>query len=311
MDLPDRSRRRRRHLRARRSHRLSRGDAAADRDDRVRRAHRRMDDRHASSSCCRPRSSPAISFRCSSRCSAARARPSARRSAARTRPIRLARSSGRSPAASDCCRGFRPTGAWRFAAIVLLVLGAVAVRRLSILPGHGPARRRRSVDGAGLGRVARRSWRSSRSFFVSATGPTAVWRHSGIGAGRVAPAAGVRLAEPFPRLGHARQARRRVGGRRHRKRRRAHSEPHRLCVHRQRQVGRQRARRRGHAGHGRPDRRAHPSGPATRARHRPRHGQHGRMAGRRPVDRARRRRRAGAAHPRRRAGVRRASITTS
>jgi spermidine synthase len=68
------------------------------------------------------------------------------------------------------------TGAWRFAAIALLVLGAVAVL-LSLRTVRWPV-----VAGQAI--VA-----ALAAVFMSATGPTAVWRHSGIGAGRVAPAA--------------------------------------------------------------------------------------------------------------------------
>ena len=204
MDLPDRSLRRRRHLRARRPHRLSRGDAAADRDDRVRRAHRRMDDRHGRSSCFRPRSSPAISSRCSSRCSAARAK-------------RIGAQIGRAYAANTLGRDRRVARRRLRAAAVAFGDRRVAIRRdRAAGPRRGggdsvdclgtPPRDRPAPDADrpapdSESSSARRSSRSSRLSSCRPTGPTAVWRHSGIGAGRVAPAAGVRLAEPLSRLG--------------------------------------------------------------------------------------------------------------
>jgi spermidine synthase len=74
-------------------------------------------------------------------------------------------------------------GAWRMVAIVLLALGVAAV--LISIAGHRDAAMwpvRRSVV-AGQALVA-----LVALLCVSATGPTAAWRHSGIGAGRVSPA---------------------------------------------------------------------------------------------------------------------------
>ena len=79
-------------------------------------------------------------------------------------------------------------GAWRLVAVVLVTLGLAAV----ILDIQRKAREARNED---LGRPALRSLRALRSFFVlalagvtllllTAAGPTAIWRHGGIGAGR-------------------------------------------------------------------------------------------------------------------------------
>jgi spermidine synthase len=81
-------------------------------------------------------------------------------------------------------------GAWQLVAIVLTILGACAVV-LSTISGplqpsaspeteHLPAWRWRVAAGQGLLALI-------AIVLISAEGPTAVWRHSGIGAGRVSP----------------------------------------------------------------------------------------------------------------------------
>ena len=61
-------------------------------------------------------------------------------------------------------------GAWRFATFTLVLLGV----------GRSCCRR----SGGRLGLGATRRWRSPRSRCLAMTGPTAVWRHAAIGAGR-------------------------------------------------------------------------------------------------------------------------------
>ena len=108
---------------------------------------------------------------------------------------------------------------------------------------------------------------------LTAAGPTAVWRHSGIGAGR-APRDVFSSPNQLRAWEQRRAPRDRLGGRRRREQRRAGRRADRLRLHRQRQGRRQRARRRRHAGDARPARRAAASAAAARAGHRPRHRQH-------------------------------------
>jgi spermidine synthase len=86
------------------------------------------------------------------------------------------------------------TGAWRLVPIVLLVLGATAV----VLSIKGPAKagphvpgshEPDSLVGSGFSRIVigQALVALLAMLFLSATGPTAAWRHSGIGAGRVSP----------------------------------------------------------------------------------------------------------------------------
>jgi spermidine synthase len=74
-------------------------------------------------------------------------------------------------------------GAWRFVALVLLILGGIAVL-LAIRLKPDPA-----YVGSAFGRIRVIGGQATIGLFaivcLTSTGPTAAWRHSGIGAGRV------------------------------------------------------------------------------------------------------------------------------
>ena len=224
-----------------------------------------------SSSCRRP-SPRAINFRCSSRSSVEGENGSDNRSAPSTRRTRSARSPDRSPEASGCFRGCpRPAP------------GVPARWRSS---RSASARWRcRGSEAAGA-RAARRSPSAiAVPLCFLATGPTAVWRHSGIGAGRARATISSwnQLREWTRTIQRAivwdedgTESSVALVGR-----------AGRLRLHRQRQGRRQRPHGRRHAGDARTARRHPEPRRATFPGHRPGHRQHRRMAGRGADDGAR------------------------
>ena len=108
------------------------------------------------------------------------------------------------------------TGAWRVVAIVLLILGAAAAvlstagrSKRTAATTHAPSRS--TIAGIRARSPDRRCLRSSRSSCLSATGPTAAWRHSGIGAGRASASQRLQLPQPVPRLADAAETRCHLG----------------------------------------------------------------------------------------------------
>ena len=170
-------------------------------------------------------------------------------------------------------------GTWVFVTLLLAALAAAAL----LVSGRRreKARSRRVVTLAAA---------AAAIALVCLTGPTAAWRHSPIGAGRV------NLSNISPnrvREWERDQRRRTVweaDGRRIE--RGADDDERRRGLHRERQDRRQLAHGRPHAGHGRVDRGGDPSRAPPGARHRSRHGIDGGVAGGGRLDRARGRRRA-------------------